>query len=409
MLSNGTLNRVYMIALYAALGVGGSAFSVLAAGAAVFSSFKLLIGRLTISRQPEALAMAAAGLAYYLSGVTMIATNPGDANNYLLALERLIFLGFLPLFLQISLSDRESLRESLETGAALGAVAVAIWALVQWGLSSWAIISFRASGAPGNPGPFATTSAILLAVCLLAALRQDRTRRPLFVAACFCAAFALIMSGMRTLYTALFVLPVVMFVFWPEARLRLLNQRSIWVVTALAIALVSVSSLIIASRLGHLFSMANLSGLSPTAANSLGERIALWYCAADAFREAPFFGLGRADALALMGNCTNMLVGKPLQYSHFHNALATAAALGGIVEISAIGTLLVVPVYWCWRRRLDPDARYGIVLTLSMLTIYGLNGVTNLMLGHDIHDALFVHIMTVALVLMAAREQGSAR
>ena len=70
--------------------------------------------------------------------------------------------------------------------------------------------------------------------------------------------------------------------------------------------------------------------------------------------------------------------------------------------------MLLVPLYWCWHHRQDPARRYGVVLILSILTVYGLNGTSNLMLGHDIHDALFVHLMAVGFVLLAG-ETATAR
>ncbi|RKF06507.1 hypothetical protein DEM25_013055 [Oceaniradius stylonematis] len=407
--SNSTLNRYYMIVMYAALGMGGSVFSIMAVGAAVFSAAKIFLGRLTMTRQPMILSVAVAGLAYFGSGLLIIAANPADAANYTLAVERLIFLGFLPLYLQISLMDRESLRDSLEIGAALGAAGVATWAMVEWAVYPLETISFRAHGAPGNPGPYATTAAVLFACCLLASFRAGRTRRPLFVAASLCAAFGLIMSGMRTVYPALIVLPVLLFITWPEARQRLAKRGAMWAFAASAVLLVSVGSVVLMSRLGHLLTMANFSGFSPTAANSIGERIALWHCAGQALMEAPLLGLGRSGAYQYMGECTNALVGQPIVYSHFHNAIATAAAFGGLVEISATVALLLVPFYWCWRYWRDSDARYAIVLILSVLAIYGLNGLANLMLGHDIHDMLFVHLIAVACALLAgSRAETSA-
>lgn len=401
MLPDSILNRRYMVVLYVALGIGGSAFSVLAIGAAIFSTAKLAMRRLTITRSPAAFSLAIAGLCYLASGLLMIANNPTDTSNYSIALERLVFLGFLPLFLQISLSHHESLRNSLETGSALGAVAVAVWALAEWSVSPLETVNFRAYGAPGNPGPFATSAAILFAVCLLAAFRPDRTRRSLFVAACACGALAVLMSGMRTLFPVLFLLPVLVALTWPEARRRLINRRSLWVLAAMALVLLAVGGPVAGHRVAHLLDITNATGLSPNADNSLGQRIALWQCAIDAFRQAPVFGLGRGAAMLFMSACTNNLVGVTLDYSHFHNALATAAAFGGLVEISATLALLLVPLHWCWHYRREADRRYGVILILSVLVVYGFNGTANLMLGHDIHDALYLHLMSVAFVLLA--------
>jgi O-antigen ligase len=407
--SNDRLNRRYMMLLYGALGIGGSLYSVLVAGAGVFASIKFLAERRRAPLAPEVMMMALAGLAYYASGLLIIATNASDQGNYWLAVERLLFLGFVPLFLQISLSDGRAVRDSLEFGAAIGAAGIAAWALGEWVYSEFVILGFRAYGAPGNPGPYATTAAALMSICLLAAARPDQTKRPWFAAASLCAAFGLMMSGLRTLFPAVIIIPAIVLMAWPQAVNGFMKRTSLWVVLGVAIALVTASGLIISYRMTHLVSMIGWSGLSPTAANSLGERIALWYCAADAFREAPLFGLGRSDAYRYMHECTSALIGEPLEYSHFHNALATAAAFGGLVDVCATSALLLVPLYWCWRHRRDPDSRYGVILILSILTIYGLNGVTNLMLGHDIHDALFVHLMTVAFVLMVARRPATAR
>ncbi|WP_306024843.1 O-antigen ligase family protein [Oceaniradius stylonematis] len=409
MLSNDRLNRSYMVLLYGALGFGGSLYSVLVTSAVIFSALKLVAGRLRDEPAPEIVTMAVAGLAYYASGLLIIVTNPGDAGNYPLAVERLLFIGFLPLYLQIALLNKEQLRESLEIGAAIGAAGVATWALIQWSLRPYETYYFRASGAPGNPGPFATTCALLLTVCLMAAVRSAKTRRrAIFLVASVLAALALMLTGMRTLYPALLLLPLLIIFLSGDAKTLLRRRGAVWTIGTMILVLMPVGGLVLYWRLSQLFQMIDLSGFAPSATNSLGQRIALLTCAYEGFLESPLFGMGRADAYEFMAACSRNLVGETLQFSHFHNALATAAAFGGLVEISAMLAMLLVPLYWCWHHRQDPARRYGVVLILSILTVYGLNGTSNLMLGHDIHDALFVHLMAVGFVLLAG-ETATAR
>jgi len=415
MLSNDRLNRIYMVLLYAVLGIGGSAFSVLVIGAAIFSSVKLLARRLHFPRQPEIWSLTIAGLAYYGSGMLMIATNPFDAGNYPFSVERILFLGFLPLFLQIALLDRDRLIEVLEIGAAIGAAGLATWAVWEWWLYKGGFSDFRVSGAPGNPGPYATACGVLLAVCIIGSLRNVGTLKGRFLyLGMVLSAFSLMMSGMRTLYPLLLLLPLIcIFLFRGRSKTR--NIRFTPTFAVLAIVVISLGGLVAFSRLGLLLSMLNESGLNASAANSLGQRIALLTCARDGFLSAPLLGMGRDGAYAFMSQCTEVLVGQPLQFSHFHNAAATALMIGGLPELMATSALLLVPLYWCWRHRRDPERRYGVVLILSILVVYGLNGTSNLMLGHDIHDALFVHLMAVALVLLvgdtatAQRRQAAQR
>lgn len=404
MLSNRALNRNYMVLLYSALGWGGSVFSVLTVGAIAFSGAKMALRRLSLPRDPPVLSMGLAGLAYYVSGLAMIVTNPFDQANYWLAIERLPFLGFTLLFAQITLLEARQLREALELGAAIGAFGLLGWALWEWMSLPFYTPYFRVHGAPGNPGPYATTAAFLFAVCLAAALRPRARWQWLYVISSLSAAAALSMSGLRTLYPVLIMFPLLMVFAFPRDGSGIDRKRLIWLAVGTVILVAPVAIYVISSRLADLVALLEATGLSPTADNSVGQRIGLWYCAADAFARSPIFGLGQSDAHVFMRQCTNALIGQPLSFSHYHNALATAAAFGGIVEVAATAALLLVPLFWCWRYRKVLDARYAVVLMTSILTVYGLNGFSNLMLGHDIHDALYVHAMSVALSLLVGRE-----
>ncbi|MBO6639985.1 MAG: O-antigen ligase family protein [Roseitalea sp.] len=411
MLSNDRLNLVYLVLLYGALGLGGSAFSVLVIGAVIFSSVKLVIGRLPDGRQLLIGSFAIAGVGYYASGLLMIATHPADAGNYPLAVERLLFVGILPLFLQIALLDKDRLIDALEVGAAVGAAGVAGWAAWEWSAYTAQFSDFRVSGAPGNPGPYGTSCGILLAICMIGAIRSTTVhRRVVLFSGAVLSSFGLMLSGMRTIYPLLLIIPIIGYYYFGYNSIAIRSRYRIFLVV-ISFLLITLGGFVALSRVTLLLSMVGESGLEPSATNSLGQRIALLICAQEGFLTAPLLGMGRDGAYAFMAHCTQNLIGEPLMFSHFHNALATAAVFGGLVEISATVALLLVPLYWCWRYRRNPEARYGVVLILSTLSIYGLNGAANLMLGHDIHDALFVHIMTVGFVLLAGGKvaQGAAK
>lgn len=388
------LNGVYMIALYAMLGIGGSVYSILVFAALAFALAKVVVGRLTLVRDRMVVAMAIAGAAYYASGVVMIALNPGDAGNYELLIQRLPFLGFLPLFAQLVQSDRAALRSPLEQGAMIGALGVGLWA-------AWDLFAGlpRAAGAPGNSGPFATTAAALAGICLLALADAKGRLAILFALATLSAAFALVASGMRTLYPALIVLPLVGLVLMPGLRKRLQGRWGLAGAVALVLVLFAAGG-VLAERFGALIGDLVLAGLQPEATSSLGQRVAMWRCALLGTAEAPIFGMGRQDAMAFMGQCTLDLVGQALTYSHYHNAALNALIMGGVVELAAFASVFLVPLMAALKAMGSGD-RHGAALLLMLLAIFGLNALGNVTLGNDLHDALFIHLATVGLALVS--------
>lgn len=393
-LSNIALNGGYMVALYAMLGLGGSLFSVLVFMALAFALAKAVTGRLALVRDPAIVAMAVAGLIYYVSGVLMIALNMDDAGNYELLLQRLPFLGFLPLFAQLALSDPPALRRALEQGALIGALGVGLWA-------GWDLLAGmpRAEGAPGNSGPFATTAAILFGICLLGLANARRGHAILLALGAVSAAFALVASGMRTLYPALIVLPLVALIVLPDLRHRLSGR---WALAGLAAALIVLVAAggIMGQRYLAFIADLELAGLEPTASSSLGQRLAMWQCALAGAADVPLFGMGRHDALVFMGQCTHELTGQPITHTHFHNVALNALVMGGLVELVAVGALLIVPVVVALRACRDPETRHGAALVFVVATAFGLNGLANITFGNDIHDALFIHAVTVGMALM---------
>lgn len=399
-MSNDTLNKAYLVLLYALLGFGGSLFTALVIGALAYSLARLATGRLQWTTDRMAWSIALAGFAYYLSGALMVALRPGDDNLSLLW-ERAPFLVFLPLFAQMCLSERDGMRRGLETGALIGAFGLAVWIAVELVRFPGEIAGFRAHGPSGNPGPLATTAAFLFAVNLFAIAHTAGWQRLLAASGALLAALAVGLSLMRTLLPALVLIPILCLVAFPRFRQAALRPASL-ALFAVGLALfVAIAGSLIAGRIEDVLAYIADSGLRPSATDSLGQRFAMWACAWDAFELAPLFGLGRAGAQAFLTGCALGITGEGLVYTHYHNAALTALAFGGVIELGVTLALLLVPAYWAWRHRAAPEARYGCALIAAVLIIYGLNGLANIMLDHDIHDALYIHATTIGLVMIA--------
>jgi O-antigen ligase len=398
--NNDVLNRFFLVLLYGVLGFGGSLFSVVVIGGLAFTSAKYLMGRLTARKSYIAWSVMIAGAAYYTSGVLMVVADP-QADNLSLLWERLPFLLCLPLILQLRWSSGSAIQKALETGALIGAFGLAAWIVVEVIVFPLDLAEFRAKGPPGNSGPLATCAAFLFAVNLLAVSNGSRQRRFVAGFAAFICAAIVGLSGMRTLLPVLVIVPFIFFLLIPSIRRAALQPAGLAAIGAAIGLFLIVAGAPLEARLGLLWSYVGDVGLQPSAGDSLGQRIALWICAVDAFGGSPFLGLGRAGALDFMQSCTLELTGTAISYSHFHNAVFNSLAIGGLVELVATLSLLVVPLYWAWRFRATPDARYGVALVAALSVIFLLNGAFNIMLDHDIHDALFIHGMSTGLAIIS--------
>lgn len=397
------LTRAFLTAVFAALGIAGSAMSVLVIGAMIHGAARIALGHLSMPSGRVVVAMTLAGALYYLSGVLMVAFNPGDRGNYLMLVERLGFLCAAPLLAPLAASPRELVRDAIELGCALGAAAIAVWTVyaVSVGMP-------RLEGGSGNAGPFATGCALIFAVCLLAALRASRPARALiFGAAALAGAAGLLASGMRSLYPMLALAPAIAAIVHPRMRGHLSNWRVVALIVAImAIAVFALADLV-APRIDALVDDFRAGGLAPAADTSLGQRIAVWHCALGVIGDAPFLGMGRQDAVSFIRACTLTIVDHDLKFTHYHNAAINALMFGGIVELVAVIALLVAPWLAIEDARGDEMARYGIVLLAVLTVIYLINGSINLMFGHDIHDLLFMIVAVLSVHLIAGgAEEG---
>ena len=401
---NGTLrrptldenNRAFTAAVVGGGAIAGSTVSVLLSGALLAGLWRLWQGQIALPRDPRTRLIGAALASHFLAEALSTLVNfsgPTDLLEGVVA--NIPFLAFLIIFARLSLTPRVEILRWAEFGAVGGGIGAGIFALVQVVLLDHP----RAEGLAGNPGPFALVSAVLVAFCVVAAIRNQGDMRRLAATGALFAAIAVLLSGMRSLWPMLVISPVLVLWLMGAVRPRLISAKvlSAGVLTALLVAAIGYST--VQQRVMSLATdierveEGNLD-------NSLGQRIRVWDAAVSLIAERPLFGYGPAHARAVL-KAEAHDAGRPdLAFSHTHNMFLNAMVRSGIVGLLAQIAIFLVPVLVVARARKDGIGMAGFAILACLSATYLLNGLVNVSLGHDILDAVYIYCTIVASYLV---------
>jgi O-antigen ligase len=388
-------NKLYFAVTIPLVPLIGSVSSILVWIAFIWALIRLARGDFSLTRIRAVRITAAAFAFFFLVEALSAATSFRDLDTLDEIAGSVIFLAILPIYSRLALSNREEIREVVENAALFGSFATLALALFQLG-----VLGLRPEGNAGNAIPFATACAVSYGVTFLACLRSTSYRRLAFAIATVAMGASIILSGTRSLWPALVLIPAIIFFIYRGH----ISDRSSWRLITAAAALV-VLVLIGASGFIGLRLEEALHDLRAAASGefhtSLGQRFVMWQIGVELFTEAPFLGHGPGSETLLMEARSPDGAGFTVSYTHFHNAFIQFAVRDGILGVIAICALLLTPLLTAARARRDELGAYGLAFIASVQCAYFLSGTLGIMFGHDIMDTLFVTSMIVGLFLVS--------
>ncbi len=205
----------------------------------------------------------------------------------------------------------------------------------------------------------------------------------------------LLLTGMRALWPFLLIGPLI--------PLAILRPALDWP-TIRRSALAAAIPLLIAAYLTHGIVEARIEAFVTGVTkieegkydSSIGQRVLLWKQGVKKAAESPLVGSG--PAVVRVRNP------QTITYSHYHNFLLTAMVRSGIIGVLAVLALFAVPLWVLVPRARDDVGMAGLCLLLTVYTTFLLSGSVGIMLGHDIHDTLFIFGTILATFLIAGRQ-----
>jgi O-antigen ligase len=312
-------------------------------------------------------------------------------------LENLPFLGFAAIY-SITFVDRAALLASVEIGSAICAVVGAIV------LGFTFDVNYRPELLAGNPAVLSLLSCVLFVVTVGAASRREGWLMLIYLTASLCAMFMVIVTGTRSIWPALIMVPILALIAFRPLRQAFMGSCIVMLAVGLIVGLGMSFSKTLETRISYTISDVR-SVLSGDMTGNVAERLHIYKAGYQLVLENAFLGYGPGNDREAIAKKTFENTGGEIAYSHAHNVLLNATLRAGLVGLVALLALIIVPVVAVHRAERDDIGQVGLFTLYGILLVYLSAGAAGLMLGHDIHDAVFIAAQCFALYLVFGRKE----
>lgn len=371
----------------------GSAVTFLYHGGALFCAYTILKNPRLLSREPIVIAMTGA---FYLFVAAYLLSNL--VNGRWGSIESLLWLWAFVMFpFSYSIwriSDPEVISRTVAMACSVGAISGALFAAVQY-----FAYHMRAEGGAGNALVFATVMTLAVAISFAGGMRSSGKWWSFHLLAAVAGTAAIIISQSRGIWPAL-ALNIVVAIMVLRRRVSPLSRLQ---VGGLVLGLASILGLfawISIPRFGILLD--NYESIqNHDFQSSFGLRVLMWEAGIDAWSKSKIFGLGSGSILEVTRNIGPGTVAGS-QFTHLHNQFITTMVETGIVGLSALFLVIVIPVVFAFRTMrsaMTAAQEMGVLIIFFVMITFVTSGLTNIMVRQDIMDTVFVTSIIVGLFL----------
>ena len=392
------MNRVAIGGTVTCSAVIGSGTSILVTLAFLWAVIRLVRHDFPLSRVRQARVLAVVMALFFVVEAFCGFISYNGMPTLREIIENFVFLSFLPLYSRLSVSSREDMRDALEIAAIIGAFAALLFSLFQM-----LVLHLRAEGGAGNAVPFAVACTVGYTILWLGCMRCSGGRR-LVLATAICAAGAcIILSGTRSVWPALLVVPVVVGAIYRRHFVSQGFGRAAVILIVLAGSIGLLAANFIENRVELAVQDVSTALDADNHSGSFGQRLVIWRVGVELFEEAPIFGQGPGNARHLLAERSRELTGIELVYSHYHDVFLNYAVRDGILGVLVVLAMILAPLILAARHERDEIGTYGFAFLAGMEITFLLAGAIGIMFGQDIMDALFmISVITGAYLVFGA-------
>ncbi|MBX3581233.1 MAG: O-antigen ligase family protein [Rhizobiaceae bacterium] len=388
--------EIFTYICFAAAPVAGSVASVAVNAGAVGGVIEICRRIIPLTRDRLALLLTSSLYLYSFAYTLSLAFNPEPSWKNLVPILPLLMFPFL--YSSWCISHKATVAAAVLGGSALACYGGAVIAAVQFHL-----YGTRAEGGAGNAIVFATVIC-LAASMVLAGVFYARKEQAIALLGAYCAGtIAILYSGSRATWIALLLSSAVILWISRDRWVWRVSRRTLIGISVAIAAIVLVASQTIPHRVGELVTDWHQIKLEDDYDSSLGRRLTLWEIALSSIAANPFIGTGPQSTKPVIA-AGFALKGLDVQYSHFHNGFLTAWVETGIVGLFSLIVLFLIAVVTGVRILRDATAvetRLGGTMLVVTAATYLTTGMSGIIVGHDILDAMLLAFLAVGSYLAA--------
>lgn len=392
------MNRVAIGGTVTCSAVIGSGTSILVTLAFLWAVIRLVRHDFPLSRVRQARVLAVVMALFFVVEAFCGFISYNGMPTLREIVENFVFLSFLPLYSRLSVSSREDMRDALEIAAIIGAFAALLFSLFQM-----LVLHLRAEGGAGNAVPFAVACTVGYTILWLGCMRCSGGRRVVLATAICAAGACIILSGTRSVWPALLVVPVVVGAIYRRHFVSQGFGRAAVILIVLAGSIGLLAANFIENRVELAVQDVSTALDADNHSGSFGQRLVIWRVGVELFEEAPIFGQGPGNARHLLAERSRELTGIELVYSHYHDVFLNYAVRDGILGVLVVLAMILAPLILAARHERDEIGTYGFAFLAGMEITFLLAGAIGIMFGQDIMDALFmISVITGAYLVFGA-------
>lgn len=391
-----TFQNVNLIFFCAVLCFGvfaGSLVSVATICGMVYGIWHIISGRIKLSLPGPVVAVGVAFAFFFVSDViaALIYPSPIALNE---TIEDLPFIGLIPLF-ALCVADRRTLLETVEkvaTGVSVTALLVYLTGMVP---------SYRPEFMAGNPSVLALLACILFVLTTSAAVRRMNKESRLYAVGMVASGFLIIVSGTRAAWPVLAIVPLFTLVLVVMRGVRFKFRTVVLFVSGLAIV-GTIAFGVVQARIDY--TLSDIERVqSSDFSGPIGERLIIYFAGYQLFQERPILGYGPGNERARVADRTFEIANRRIGYSHVHNAFLNQALRTGLMGVAALFAVLLAPLVVMLAEPKDDVGAAGIMIYAGALISYLSMGSFGILLGHDLHDSIFISLTCFTLYLVFGR------
>lgn len=349
-----------------------------------------------VSRDRFMLCLTAPLYAYCAAYLLALVVNPAPSWRDVVPI--LTFILFPFLYSSWCLSTKETVARN-----AINASMVACYGALALAVVQFHVYGVRAEGGAGNAIVFATVTCLAASVALAGAF-VGKGMAAVWLFGAYCAgSIAILYSGSRITWLALFLSTVVILWIYRERRHALTSALAASCAVLAVGVVVVAGTQVVPARVQALVHDWQQMEQHDNYDSSLGRRAELWEIGLAAVRESPIIGHGPQSTKPFITEGFKK-VGLKVFYSHFHNGFLNAWVEAGVVGAFSIGAIFLVAAYLGVRslaRATTADAKLGGIMLVVVSVTYVVSSLTGILVGHDIVDAVLVAFLAVGAYLAA--------